>query len=92
VVASDVEHDALDALDDTITATDVDELLSKQNDSFLPRHMRCASHTLNLVATTDFTKIVADDSSSVKRDFVVPLQNVPNYGVKQIEVRRPLML
>jgi hypothetical protein len=64
MVASDVK---CAAVDDTVTAIDVDELSSKQNDNFLPRYMHCASHTFNLVATTDFTKIVADDSSSVKR-------------------------
>lgn len=26
--------------------------------SFLPKHVRCASHTLNLLATTDFLKAV----------------------------------
>ena len=29
----------------------------------LPKHIRCASHTLNLLATTDFLKIVESDDN-----------------------------
>lgn len=28
---------------------------------FLPRHLRCASHTLNLIATTDAEKVIQDN-------------------------------
>lgn len=37
-----------------------DEAANFENDLFLPKHERCASHTLNLLATTDFLRILKD--------------------------------
>lgn len=34
-----------------------DEMPIFENDKYLPKHERCASHTLNLLATTDFQRI-----------------------------------
>jgi len=48
----------------------MDTLLSSSDnttDLFLPKHMRCASHTLNLIATNDLQKIVTGDTSPFKR-------------------------
>jgi len=41
--------------------------INNESSSFLPKHIRCASHTLNLLATTDFNKLVADESLGCKR-------------------------
>lgn len=64
------ESDDDDDDDYTVESADVDAILSCDNSiesSFLPKHMRCASHTLNLVATTDFVRLVADESYGCKR-------------------------
>ncbi|XP_049310625.1 uncharacterized protein LOC125778135 [Bactrocera dorsalis] len=38
-----------------------DELSFRENEFLLPKHHRCSSHTLNLLATTDFLKILKAD-------------------------------
>jgi hypothetical protein len=48
-------------LQDILTSTD------SSNDIFLPKHMRCSSHTLNLLGTNDFQKIVTEDGGTFKR-------------------------
>jgi len=53
-----------------IPTVDVNLILSDSGNCtevFLPKHMRCASHTLNLIATNDFDKIVTADSGTYKR-------------------------
>ena len=65
--------DDLDDLEDGINevmSVDVDNILSEPDDSndvFLPKHMRCASHTLSLLARNDFLKILASDTGTFKR-------------------------
>lgn len=38
-----------------------------QNDELLPKHHRCSSHTLNLLATTDLNKILKADETVYKK-------------------------
>ncbi|XP_046390803.1 uncharacterized protein LOC124159200 isoform X1 [Ischnura elegans] len=38
-----------------------------EEDRFLPKHLRCFSHTLSLIATTDLTKILKNSQSLVNR-------------------------
>ncbi|XP_046401097.1 uncharacterized protein LOC124167254 isoform X2 [Ischnura elegans] len=38
-----------------------------EEDRFLPKHLRCFSHTLSLIATTDLTKILKNSPSLVNR-------------------------
>lgn len=39
-------------------------LINDNNNLLLPHHLRCASHTLNLLATTDFHKALKNSTSS----------------------------
>jgi len=41
--------------------------VNDESSAFLPKHIRCASHTLNLLATTDFKTLVSDESMGCKR-------------------------
>lgn len=44
-----------------VIAEDEDDRSNEQT-IFLPHHLRCASHTLSLIATTDFSKAVKNSS------------------------------
>ena len=65
----DSVHDVNDAYAE-LQVVDVDSILMEECphavDIFLQKHTRCASHTLNLVATNDFQGIKAADSGTYK--------------------------
>ncbi|CAI6366810.1 unnamed protein product [Macrosiphum euphorbiae] len=48
----------------TFESIDVDDTMTQETEIFLPHHLRCASHTLSLIATTDFNKILKGTSAS----------------------------
>ena len=65
------DDDSVEDTDANLQVVDVDSVLVEECphavDIFLPKHMRCASHTMNLLATNDFQKIISADSGSYKR-------------------------
>lgn len=50
--------------DEEVTYTDIDQVLSTESDGqfSLSPHLRCASHTLNLISTTDLEKWITTNS------------------------------
>ena len=54
----------------TLLVIDVEKILletaSQMKDSYLPKHMRCASHTFNLIATSDVSHIIKNNCGSYK--------------------------
>jgi hypothetical protein len=53
-------------VDAIMTSAGHDEIENPETHMFLPKHLRCASHTLNLVATTDLQNIVAKSTGQFK--------------------------
>lgn len=53
-------------LDTIMTSAGHDEVENPDTHLYLPKHLRCASHTLNLVATTDLQNIVAKSTGQYK--------------------------
>lgn len=60
---SDEESDSGSEMDESM---DVSGIQFRAVDAKLSKHFPCASHTLNLLATTDFNKIMNSASSDVK--------------------------
>lgn len=48
----------------TLTPHSSTNLINDNNNLLLPHHLRCASHTLNLLATTDFHKALKNSTAS----------------------------
>lgn len=72
--ASDSEDEG-SGEDEEVTFTDVREVLSSDQDQgqfTLPPHLRCASHTLNLISTNDIEKwlTTTPESKSVYRSAI----------------------
>ncbi|KAL4135840.1 hypothetical protein QTP88_007427 [Uroleucon formosanum] len=52
--------DDVDLDDEVIAVDECDE--NNEQAIFLPRHLRCVSHTLSLIATTDFSNAIKNSS------------------------------
>ncbi|KYN09969.1 hypothetical protein ALC57_17907 [Trachymyrmex cornetzi] len=59
--SNDLNHDDNYNIPDNYYSIDSNEI-SNEIDIILPQHLRCASHTLNLIASSDAAKIINDDS------------------------------
>lgn len=70
----DGEADDTIGNEEIVDMTDVDHILLapynrhlEVKDNYLPKHMRCASHTFNLIATADVTQIIRNTTNNYKR-------------------------
>lgn len=54
---------------DEVSFSDICEIMNQPNEPLvsLPSHMRCAAHTLNLIATTDVTNALSKQGGSYKK-------------------------
>ena len=57
-----------------VEMVDVDTILTNEqeqtsNNKYLPKHMRCASHTLNLFATSDIPKLIKNGRGLYKQQY-----------------------